>query len=329
MVTLVRRECSKPPFLGHRSKRKLLSESMFLLSRQRQMTKLRAMFGFRRNRVSLLHSSLVPPQLVLEPNLTVRRNAALELGAEYSMNPWIQALLDPEPVHPGATENISSPPAFKMAKNTRKNNANGTAESPKASSAESASTRARSLRSASPTKIATPGRKIASPRKPRAPKGNQRSATAREASNALQTAVAESASTIDGVSDKVKVGVETNVTVAENGEETTNTKVNVEMPKGHPDLPLPEDAEKMVETAKAMVEQAQKLDSNDGGKTSGKGAGKRGKRKAEDIAGAEEEFQASSTTRPEKKAKMSTQEFQKMKARSKALIGLTATIAVG
>ncbi|KAL9065442.1 MAG: hypothetical protein Q9157_007468 [Trypethelium eluteriae] len=262
--------------------------------------------------------------------LTAFGNVALELGTEYSMTLWIQALLDPEPVHQSPSDNISSPPIFRMAKNTR-TNVNGTAGSPKSPKSdvpESTSTRPRTRRSVSPTKIATPSRKIASPRKPRVPKGSQRGASTRETSNALQDAIAESPPALDGADDKVKVGVETSVAIAENGEEVTNTKVKVEMPKGNSDLPLPENTEEMVRTAKEMVEEARKLDSNDSGKVSGKGAGRKGKRKAEEITGAEEEGQESSSARPEKKAKITVREHEQLKARSKALIGLTATFTI-
>ncbi|KAF2229661.1 hypothetical protein EV356DRAFT_493417 [Viridothelium virens] len=263
-------------------------------------------------------------------NVWIPPDQALELGTEYSMTLWIQALLDPEPVHQSPSDNISSPPIFRMAKNTR-TNVNGTAGSPKSPKSdvpESTSTRPRTRRSVSPTKIATPSRKIASPRKPRVPKGSQRGASTRETSNALQDAIAESPPALDGADDKVKVGVETSVAIAENGEEVTNTKVKVEMPKGNSDLPLPENTEEMVRTAKEMVEEARKLDSNDSGKVSGKGAGRKGKRKAEEITGAEEEGQESSSARPEKKAKITVREHEQLKARSKALIGLTATFTI-
>ena len=168
------------------------------------------------------------------------------------------------------------------------------------------------------------------------PKGSQRGTSAKDTSNALQEAIAlqdaiaETPSVLDGADEKVKVAVETKVTTAENGEETTNTKVSVEMPKGNPDLPLPENTEQMVQTAKEMVEQAQKLDGNAGTKVSGKGIGRRGKRKAEDITGADEEAQASSSARPEKKAKRMTKtEIRLIKAKSKAYIGITAAILIG
>ena len=253
------------------------------------------------------------------------------------MQPWVHALLDPEPVHQGSSEQIATPPAFRMAKTSRAKakadaKANGTDD------AEPTPTpaRGRGRRSVSPSKIATPSRKIASPRKPRGPKGSQRgaSASAKEANNALQDALADAPilpppTITESANDKVKVGVETRVTAKENGEEVTDTKVVIEMPKDHPDLPLPDDAENLVQTAKEMVEQAQKLEGAETGKGAAKG--KRGpKRKVEEISGQDEDdAQAEGSGRPEKKARMTIQEVQKAKVRSRALIGLTATLAFG
>ncbi|KAI9682999.1 MAG: hypothetical protein M1822_006192 [Bathelium mastoideum] len=331
-------------------------------------------------------------------NVWIPPETALELGAEYSMQPWLHALVDPEPVHQSSSDRIASPPAYRTSTSPRQppttrsakaasNGTSGTLGDAGAAAVEPTPTRARTRRSVSPTKIAAPasssGRKIASPRKPRAAKGSGSGSTrsasggaagAKEEAAAVAIAeeggapelfptpatalstksIAQTLAEADESNDaeeeddnKVTVGVETRVTVGADGAETTDTKVSVAMPRGAPELPLPDDADaaQLVQTAKEMVEQAAKLEgaagaddeegASTGSSSANKGKGKRGgKRKAEEMADGDEEEDGGEhalldAVRPQKRARMTTPEVQKAKVRSRALIGLTATLAFG
>ena len=146
-------------------------------------------------------------------------------------------------------------------------------------------------------------------------------ANAVAASASLQSALEDAASTfaspsVDG--EKVKVEVDSRVDV--NGDtETTYTNVIVEMPAGSPELPLPEDTEQMLETAKRMVEEAKALD----GEPSTKVARKR---KVEEVE--TDDIDAELPVQPAKKAKVLEEKLKREKVRTRALVGVTATLAI-
>ena len=263
---------------------------------------------------------------------------ALELAEEYGLSEWIRALLDPTEITQtpsSAKKPIAAPPKFDLP-----------ADKVKAPTSLKGS-RSRGMRSVSPSK-STPARAKASPRK-RQTKAQKEAniAHAEAASASLQSAlddavyVAQSVlddatSVVDGdstaespettllpsppptsaESDMVKVEVDQTVETVGNTE-VTHTNVTVEMPAGSPELPLPEDTEKMLETARRMVEEAKTMESSP--KISRK-------RKAADPEPSD--IDAELPVQPAKKARVLEEKLKREKVRARALLGVTATLAI-
>jgi hypothetical protein len=231
---------------------------------------------------------------------------------------WVRALLDPSEIvqSPATTKkHISPPPKYDQFP--------GKPILPPPS--VSKGSKSRSTRSASPSKIASPAKRagsVASPRKRQSKAAKEANlANANAASAALQSALDDAASTVEQDSvngETVKVEVDSSVDV--NGDtETTHTNVSVEMPVGSPELPLPADAEKMLETAKKMVEEARALE--------GESAPKQPrKRKVDEVE--PEELDADLPAQPAKKAKVLEEKLKREKVRTRALVGVTATLAI-
>jgi len=184
----------------------------------------------------------------------------------------VVALLDPEPITHGANDAdrfIKSPPTYRL-----KDTVNGTGRSPEKRSLDGRrSTRGRTQRSESPSAGGkkTPARKFATPRRPRKTRGGL--ASVDEHASAEPEAL-----TVNGgdLPDTVQVKAETTTRPAETGDgEVEITKARVSMPSGHPDLPLPDDTQAMLETARRMVKEARKLEPST--------SNKKGKRKAEEM----------------------------------------------
>jgi hypothetical protein len=213
------------------------------------------------------------------------------------------------------------------------------------------STRARSTRSASPSKAMTP-RKIAQP-SPR--KRATRSAAKAEsvngdesaeatkptaASSALQHAVENGATASESVASEsvngeVKgeqkleqkedtVRIEVQETIEQHGDvETATTNVKIDVPAEHPELPTPDDPTQLIEEARRMVAEAKGLD---GGAVDG--SSKSSKRKAEELV--DEDVEVSE--RPAKQAKTTyttEQKLTKEKVTRRALVGLGVMAAIG
>jgi hypothetical protein len=262
-------------------------------------------------------------------------NLALDLADEYSMRAWIEALLDPRPIEKGTKDSastIATPPRFKLP------NKDETFPVPQLSAS---TMRKRELRSASPGKTTgTPaGRKIASPRKRKTKAQKEAEAAeaeaaspARKASSALRKAVENGATpseeptpsvTTDGARDDlIRVEVQETSEVV-NGVESTHTNVKVVMPADNPDLELPSTAEGVIAKAHEIAETARKLQES---------KGKSLKRKADDIE-EDPEYpeinQEIATSQPAKKARVLEDQLKKERVKARALIGITATLAIG
>jgi hypothetical protein len=278
----------------------------------------------------------------------VNHELALSLSEEYALRHWIEALLDPAPIEKGSKDKVNThiqqPPVFDLE--------NATLAPLPSHSALRASTRARSTRSASPSKMATPSRKIATPRKPRTTRGGLKSeaqkaeefleSSASKAASALQNVIANGAESDEfdaspSVSGEVKevgpkgeavkegvVHIEVQETVEQNnGVETKSTNVTIDVPHSHPELPEPEDPTKMIEEARRMVEEAQKLEAG-----SSSDIIKSSKRKVEEVI-EEEELE---TGRPSKSARVAyttEQKLVKEKVARRAMFGVIAMAAIG
>ncbi|THW46840.1 DNA-binding domain of Mlu1-box binding protein MBP1 [Aureobasidium pullulans] len=299
-------------------------------------------------------------------NVWIPPASALTLAETYSMRPWIEALLDPEPIAKGThdpNKKIATPPRFAIS------NSEATTLPPPAET----SLRRRTLRSASPAKAPpTPSRKIATPRRTRRakPSSNALPPTAESAeelaaqetsvepesakfdsiiasSEALAKADAEAeadleddiaATTSARSDDTVKVDIETVTEPAVNGgTPTTTTHVVVETPASHPDLAQPDDAQGYLDQAKEAIIAARQL-------TAGRASGK--KRKAQEMFDDDEqsvssfpEFDTIGSSaavapieideRPAKRQRVAEIELRKEKIKRKATLGIVTSLAMG
>ena len=106
------------------------------------------------------------------------------------------------------------------------------------------------------------------------------------------------------------------------GVETKETHVRVEMPAGHPDLPLPEDPQEIIETAKKMVEEANELEDKR------LNAVKSLKRKADTVD--EDDTESNKLEiQPVKKVKKLEDEVRKQKVKTRAFIGVATVTFLG
>ena len=124
-------------------------------------------------------------------------------------------------------------------------------------------------------------------------------------------------------SEKVKVDVQTTV---DNTEHTEKTDVSVEMPVGLPELPIPEDTEDMIAKAKEMVAEANKLQEAEASTSSPKESKKR--KTDESIEDGESADATDTPAQPAKKAKILEDRLRRERVRNRALVGVSAAIAV-
>ncbi|KAK4544404.1 hypothetical protein LTR36_004295 [Oleoguttula mirabilis] len=253
-------------------------------------------------------------------NVWIHPDQALELADEYGIRLWIAALLDPEPIAHGTGseghKSIRSPPSFHI-----KDMVNGLGRSPEKKTLTDGrhSTRGRrsaSVRSESPAaQSRTPGRPKATPRKPR--KGRGTLSRVDEAASFGSDSVNGDAK-LQPVQETVKIEVQTTTRESDSGdEEVESTKVNVEMPIGHPELPIPNDTEEMLKVARQMVAEAQQI---------GGPAMSKGKRKAVEMIDDDDELEEPV---PAKKARKIEIALRKEKIKMRAMTGIAASLAVG
>lgn len=275
------------------------------------------------------------------------------------MYDWVHALLNSAEISQSGPPEafISAPPKFEFP------TADSSDFAPPAST-----TRSRSLRSASPAKATPAPKKGSPRKRQTRNQKEANTPSSTAASASLQNALAAAASTGDGSpvskrapapkgksqekqdvngeeeeeakeeasseaeeeepkkpADRVKVNVESTVD-SKDGVETTHTNISLDMPSGLPDLPPPEDTEQMIAKAKEMVEEATKLSEGDE-ETSGKPSKGLSKRKAEELAEPGEDANASDDRTPPKRARLEDR-LRRERVRNRALIGVTATLAL-
>ncbi|KAK2614186.1 hypothetical protein N8I77_001035 [Diaporthe amygdali] len=293
-------------------------------------------------------------------NVWIPPESALSLAEEYGIGPWIRALLDPADILvSNATENSSPPKRISAPPKYFPTASATTLVPPTPTSMRST----RSRRSASPTKASSSRRNVtASPRK----RSTRTTASQPEASEAPSSssrktsltngdipvlAPAETlkveelkvehvdkglAGTLETVEEepKVKVNIEQDVKIEEDGTEVERTKVDLKMPFTAGGPPSADDAARMIEEAKAMVATAEAEAEAAAEAAEGPSKSAKGKRKAEDFeADNEEEGKDGKTVdlalRPRAKKVKTEVELRKDKVKRRALVGITFTLAAG
>lgn len=289
-------------------------------------------------------------------NVWISPEAALELAREYGIESYIQALLDPAEILPSNAgsdspqKRINPPPKFLF-----RGASPTTLVPPTPTSMRST----RNRRSASPSKSAVTRRGTASPRKRSTRNTASQAASDTEApTSSRKTSLTNGdipvlapgeplrvdsvtkieppektpLSTLEPVEEepKVKVNIKEDVRTDGHGNEITETKFELEVPHSA-GIPGPEDARRMIEEARNMVNAAAAEAASSGSKS--KSA--KGKRKAEEFEADNEaedgtdNGESSSAAQPRAKRAKTEVQLQKEKARRRALWGISLTLAAG
>lgn len=301
-------------------------------------------------------------------NVWIPPDQALSLAQEYRIVPWIQALLDPTDIQVSSgtdsspPKKISAPPKFfsgqpiptsLIPRSVRSRRSVSPTKS--SSTRGTASPRKRSARkTASKTSDGeTPSSSVKHSKSPSLTNGDfpqlvhPAAAGASAPSTGAKIHADDDDIQIESHSDeravvlhpveeeqKLKVHVDQDVTVDENGEETTHTKIDVEIPlAGEP--PSAEEASRMVAEARAMVKAAAEGMAATAAQTDDHTVeNKKNKRKA-DFIETEEDGESGSLAgatvaeiRQSKKIKTEV-ELKKERIKKRAFIGISATLAVG
>jgi hypothetical protein len=269
-------------------------------------------------------------------NIWIPPEQALALAEEYSITPWIRALLDPAKItisqsggsgDSSPQRKISAPPKFDVSKVLPH-------LAPPTPSSGTGSRRSR--RSVSPTK----GSKK-SPASPRKRSAKSKAASEEKETNGDST-VPKSAEFEPTVvlqptqedDENVKIHIVEEPVKGAKGSDKKQTVTEVEVPlptAGEP--PSAEETAKMIEAAKEMVKEAKEsekaIDEKKGTKTE---APKKGKRKATEMSPEEESDKKNGEVKdvqPRTKKAKTEAEIRKDKVRNRALFGIGATVAVG
>ncbi|KAI7154977.1 hypothetical protein KC349_g7278 [Hortaea werneckii] len=293
-------------------------------------------------------------------NVWIHPDQALELADEYGIRLWIAALLDPEPITHGNDPHIKSPPPYsqsKMANGSRRSRSpekkqQQPQQPPVETRASTRSRRSASVRSESPgatPQVKTPSRPKATPRKSRRGRGTL--------SRVDEGAAAVEAESVNGretgsTDENVKIEVETTThqhpaasrttrsarAASEDvvaGEDEERTKVNIELPAGNPDLPIPNDTEAMLREARRMVKEAEDLSAagGEGDEVTNSSSNRpsKPKRKAEEMIEDDDEIGLEGPRSGPAAAKRTRVEIQlrKEKIKKRAAVGITASLALG
>ena len=256
------------------------------------------------------------------------------------MKIWIEALLDNQPVSPSDRKRMISPPPPFFKEGLDPSNIAEILAPPTLSTANS-SARRRSTRSTSPSK------RILSPRKARLTKANiakdsplkhealvfngmkdnksETSAVEGDeeivATTTTTVTTEETVSTTETVTEETikrdpTIKVEIDNIHQSNGEfEVDTTRLKIEYTADEAEfLPIPEQTEDLMATAREMVEESKKLD--------GEAIGR--KRKVQDITNGEGKHAVDDEVVPDaKKSRVLEQQLRREKIRAKALIGLS------
>ncbi|RYP73640.1 hypothetical protein DL771_003528 [Monosporascus sp. 5C6A] len=278
-------------------------------------------------------------------NVWIPPEQALALAEEYKISTWIQALLDPTDIAvtnapDSPPKKITAPPKFDGVPTSQ------LLLAPLTPSSVPRSTRSR--RSASPSKK----RSIASPRKrstklsasqqhsteTSAKEGAERLTNGTKADDEASVAATEEVSikTVEReapvvfapIEEEPKIHIRFGEEVAfQDGVEVKNSAVEVELPFAQ--QPSPEEAQRLIEEAREMVEAARGADE---GETSDNNS----KRKADEMATGEDEDEEGegdsndeTSTQPKSKKMKTEVQLRKERVRNRALVGLSATLAVG
>ncbi|KAK1995297.1 KilA-N domain-containing protein [Colletotrichum falcatum] len=285
-------------------------------------------------------------------NVWIPPEHALTLAEEYSIAPWIRALLDPANIAVSNSpdsppKRIAAPPKFEPFKSQPQ-------LVPPTPTSLPRSTRSR--RSVSPTKSAAP-RPVRSPRKrrtkadsvePRESTPTLTTATRlevngvidedRDAEARVETAIKTIETEPEAIPEpqkqaaKAKIFVEQDLNTDEDGNETKRTAVSLDLPLLSSAPPTAEETKRMIAEAKQMVEAAA-IKSEEGVDSP---QIKKGKRGAEEISKGEDEdeeknAETDAADEPRtKKAKTAEVQVKKLRVRNRALFGLSAvSLAVG
>lgn len=292
-------------------------------------------------------------------NVWISPESALLLAEEYGIKAWIQALLDPAEIQPSnsnsensPSKKINAPPkfVFRGASPT-------TLVPPTPTSMRST----RSRRSASPSK-GTARRGTASPRK-RSTRtaASQVDSSSETGSGSRKNSLtngyipvlvpgeplkADSVkiesiergplSTLEPVEEepKVKVNVHQDAKTDEDGTEVKQTTFDMEVPS-NAGVPGPEDARRMIEEARNMVEAAAAEAEAETSSAKSKSVSAKGKRKAEEFEAdnepedGAENGESSASGQPSAKRVKTQVEVRKQKVRRRALLGISLTLFAG